>query len=227
MQHLTPSARVASHRTAADRCVRLAAVLLAACLLSPAAAAQAPASDAARAAMPDLAALIECRLGHADFMAYAPVLLDPLKAVALGWRPLPQSNPFMVEYRLNAPVRVFGHQSDHIAFAGDGVVAILDLPDPRVLARALELETGVDTPKKAIFGREARAEEVTGPDGAPGWIESAILNVSNVDSHPGQTLAGCSYSLDAPEPEAEPAPADPAAPVQATAAPSPGPALPR
>lgn len=232
MQQLTPRARAASRRIATGCGARLPAALLptallVACLLSPAAAAQAPADDAAAAKMPDLSALIECRLGHADFMAYAPVLLDPLKAVALGWRPLPQTNPFMVEYRLNAPVRVFGHQSDHIAFAGDGVVAILDLPDPRVLARALELETGVDTPKKAIFGREARAEEVTGPDGAPGWIESAILNVSNVDSHPGQTLAGCSYSLDAPEPEAEPDPADPAVPVQATAVPSPGAALPR
>jgi len=175
----------------------------------------------AKTKAPDLAALIECRLGHADFMDYMPVLRDPLRAVALGWRPLPQSNPFMVEYQLNAPVTVFGRQSDHIAFAGDGVVAVLDLPDPRVLARELQLETGVDTPEKAIFGREARADTVTGPDGTAGWIETAVLNVSNVDSHPGKTLAGCSYSLDPPEP-AEPA----AAPV-VTAAPSPAAAHPR
>ena len=96
--------------------------------LSPAVAAAADGA-ATKAAAPDLSALIECRLGHADFMAYMPVLQDPLKAVALGWRPLPQSNPFMVEYRLNAPVTVFGRSSDHIAFAGEGVVAVLDLPD--------------------------------------------------------------------------------------------------
>ena len=134
-------------------------------------------------------------------MAYMPVLQDPLRAVALGWRPQPQANPFMLDYRLNTPVTVFGRRSDHIAFAGDGVVAVLDLADPRVLARELKLETGVDTPNKAIFGLEARAEEVTGPDGQPGWIESAVINVSNVDSHPGKTLAGCSYSLDPPETE--------------------------
>lgn len=179
----------------------------------------APASAAN--AMPDLSALLECRLGHADFMAYQPVLLDPLKAVALGWRPQPQANPFMVEYRLNAPVTVFGRQSDHIAFAGDGVVAVLDLADPRVLARELQLETGVDTPKKAIFGREARADEVAGPDGTPGWIETAVINVSNVDSHPGKTLAGCSYSLDPPEP------AEPPAPPATTATSSPAGAHPR
>lgn len=158
-------------------------------------------------AMPDLAALLECRLGYRDFMAYMPVLQDPLRAVALGWRPQPQANPFMLEYRLNAPVSVFGRQADRIAFAGDGVVAVLDLADPRVLARELNLETGVDTPQKAIFGREARAMEVAGPDGAPGWIESAVINVSNVDSHPGKTLAGCSYSLDPPDTEQAPAPA--------------------
>ena len=160
--------------------------------------------DAApRSASPDLSALLECRLGYEDFMAYMPVLQDPLRAVALGWRPLPQANPFMLEYRLNAPVAVFGHLADHIAFAGDGVVAVLDLADPRVLARELQLETGIDTPQKALFGREARAQDVAGPDGSPGWVETAVINVSNVDSHPGKTLAGCSYSLDlAEEPEA-------------------------
>jgi hypothetical protein len=170
---------------------------------------------------PDLSALLECRLGYADFMAYQPVLLDPLKAVALGWRPQPQANPFMVEYRLNAPVTVFGRKSDHIAFAGEGVVAVLDLADPRVLARELQLETGIDTPEKALFGREARATELAGPDGSPGWIETAVINVSNVDSHPGKTLAGCSYSLDPPEP------AEPPVPPAATATSSPAGAHPR
>jgi hypothetical protein len=185
-------------------------------------AAHAQAADAdAPATPPDLSALVECRLGHADFAAYLPVLQDPLKAVALGWRPLPQSNPFMLEYQLIVPITVFGRKTDHIAFAGDGVVAVLDLAEPRVLARELQLETGVDTPQKAIFGREARASEVTGPNGRPGWIDTAVINVSNVDSHPGKTLAGCSYSLDPPEP------AEPAAPGTETAAPSPIGAHPR
>ena len=188
--------------------------------LSPAVAAAADGA-ATKAAAPDLSALIECRLGHADFMAYMPVLQDPLKAVALGWRPLPQSNPFMVEYRLNAPVTVFGRSSDHIAFAGEGVVAVLDLPDPRVLARELRLETAIDTPQKVLAGKEARATVLDGPDGSPGWVETAVINVSTVDSHPGKTLAGCSYSLDPPVPEEEPGAPPP------MAAPSPAPAQPR
>ena len=199
--------------------IRRAAVLAFALSMPGTVAAQAPATGAA--AMPDLSALLECRLGYADFMAYLPVLQEPLKAVALGWRPQPQANPFMVEYRLNAPVTVFGRQSDHVAFAGDGVVAVLDLADPRVLARELQLETAVDTPQKAIFGREARTAEVTGPDGRAGWIDTAVLNVSNVDSHPGKTLAGCSYSLDPPEPAQLPSPGT------ETASPSPAGAQPR
>lgn len=199
-----------------------ASALLALALLAPAAVAQEGTGASAPAApLPDLSALIECRLGQAEFMAFIPVLRDPLKAIAAGWRPLPQANPFMIEYRLNTPVNVFGRQSDHIAFAGDGVVAVLDLAEPRVLARELQLETGIDTPQKVLFGREARATEVTGPDGTPGWVETAVINVSNVDSHPGKTLAGCSYSLDPP------APAEEAGAPATVAAPSPAPAQPR
>ncbi len=171
----------------------------------------------------DLAALVECRGDYASFMALVPLQAEPLRAVAAGWQPLPQANPFMTEYRLTAPVRVFGHDSDHIAFAGDGVVAVLDLPDPRVLARTLELETALDTPAKALFGREVRADETAPDSEGVAWIESAVITVSNVDSHPGKTLAGCSYSRDPLEPEVEDAGPGP----QPGPGASPAPAVPR
>lgn len=168
----------------------------------------------ARTAPPDLAALIECRGDMAGFMALAPALQDPLEAVALGWQPLPQANMFMTEYRLASPIRVFGHESSHIAFSGGSVMAILDLPDPRPLAGELGLETAIDTPAKAMFGKELRSEESRDGESGQVLIESVILNVSNVSSHPGKTLVGCSYSLDLPEeapdadaPEGAPAPA--------------------
>ena len=170
----------------------------------------------ARTAPPDLAALIECRGDMAGFMALAPALQDPLEAVALGWQPLPQANMFMTEYRLASPIRVFGHESSHIAFSGGSVMAILDLPDPRPLASELGLETAIDTPAKAMFGKELRSEESRDGESGQVLIESVILNVSNVSSHPGKTLVGCSYSLDLPEeapdadadaPEGAPAPA--------------------
>ncbi|MCC4594760.1 hypothetical protein NRY95_08915 [Xanthomonas campestris pv. phormiicola] len=170
-------------------------------------AAAAPAAAPAPAAAIDLPALLECRQRVADFAALGPLLADPLKAVAQGWRPLPQSNLFMREYELVRPIQVFGHSTTRIAFAGASVMAILDLPDPRPLARQLQLEAAVDTPDKAMFGREVVSRDVTDPKTGAPMIESIILGLSTVKSHPGQTLAGCSYSLDLPEdPDAPPAP---------------------
>ncbi len=171
-----------------------------------------PLAATAQEARPDLAALIECRGDLGQLAALAPMLEDPLKAVAQGWQPLPQANMFMSEYRLLTPIRVFGQDTDHIAFSGGGVVAVLDLADPRPLAKQLALETAVDTPTKAMFGKEVRSEEVRDPASGKALIDSAVLNVSTVSSHPGKTLAGCSYSLDLAEDVAEDDPGDEAPP---------------
>lgn len=156
-------------------------------------------------AAPDLPALIECRAQLSDFRSLAPALSDPLKAVALGWKPLPQANMFMTEFELNVPIRVFGHDASRIAFSGDGIVAVLDLVDPRPLAKQLELETAIDTPEKAMFGKEVRGAEAIDAKTGTSTYESAVLTLSTVTSHPGKTLAGCSYSLDALQEEADPA----------------------
>jgi hypothetical protein len=163
----------------------------------------------------DLAALVECKRTLADFHYLAPALSDPLQAVALGWRPLPQANLFMTEFRLNTPITVFGHATNHIAFTGDSLIAILDLPDPRPLAKQLGLETAIDTPDKAIFGKELVSEDEIDAATGTALVRSVVLNVSNVSSHPGKTLAGCSYSLDLledPEPEPAPTPPEPTTP---------------
>ncbi len=163
----------------------------------------------------DLAALIECRQGLAEYNAVAPVVADPLKAVANGLQPLPQSNPFMSEFRLATPVTVFGQQTEYIAVAGASIMAILDLADPRPMAKRLALEDGVDTPDKFMAGRELVSRDVTDPTTGEPMIESVILSLSTVKTHPGKTLAGCTYSLDLP-PEEEPAPdAPPASPTPA------------
>ncbi len=168
------------------------------------------ADDAAAPLAPaqvDIARLISCQGQPEEFMALATALQDPLQAVSLGWRPLPQSNMFLTEYALGAPVTVFGHASEHIAFAGSSVMAVLNLPDPRPLAKALALETAVDTPDKAMFGKELVSEEVRDPATGAALVRSLVLNVSNVTSHPGKTLVGCTYSIDPLEDEPAEAPA--------------------
>ena len=153
----------------------------------------------------DLPALIECRQGVVDHAALGPLLADPLKAVAQGLQPLPQGNQFMSEFRLASPITVFGQQTDRVAVAGASVMAVLDQADPRPLAKRLELETGYDQDGKFMAGREVVSRDVTDAKTGEAQIESIILSVSTVASHPGKTLAGCTYSLDLPEPGAAPA----------------------
>ena len=146
----------------------------------------------------DLPGLIQCQRSVSEFAQLAPVVADPLKAVALGWQPLPQTNLFMAEYRLLTPIEVFGQRADHIAMAGGTIVALLELADPRPLARQLGLEEGVDTAEKVMYGRELVSRDVVDAQTGEALIESVILGVSTVKSHPGITLAGCTYSLDLP-----------------------------
>ena len=197
----------------------MAAALLPLLLATAAAAsaAAAPGADGPAAPLPDLAALIECRLGVQDFARLAPLGEDPLAAVAHGWQPLPQTNLFMAEYRLARPVTVFGHATDHIAMAGGSIVALLKGVDARALARGLALEEGVDTPDKLMYGRELVSRDVTDAATGEALIESVILGVSTVKSHPGITLAGCTYSLDIPE-EAPAAPSQSSQPAEQTVA---------
>lgn len=175
----------------------------------------APAAPAAPAAAPlDLAALIECRQRVADYDAVAPVVADPLKAVANGMQPLPQNNQFMSEYRLATQLTVFGQRTEYVAVSGASIMAILDVPDPRPMAKTLALEDGVDNPDKFMAGREVVSRDVTDPRTGEPMIESIILSLSTVKTHPGKTLAGCTYSLDLPAEDE--APADtPAAPAGA------------
>ena len=151
----------------------------------------------------DLPALIECRQGVVDHAALGPLLADPLKAVAQGLQP--QGNQFMSEYRLAQPISVFGVTTERVAVAGASVMAVLDQADPRPLAKRLELETGYDQDGKFMAGREVVSRDVTDAKTGEAQIESIILSVSTVASHPGKTLAGCTYSLDLPEPGAAPA----------------------
>lgn len=167
-------------------------------------------APAASAAPLDLPALIECRQGVAEHAALPPLLADPLKAVAHGLQPLPQGNQFMSEYRLASPITVFGQQTERVAVAGASIMAVLDQADPRPLARQLALETGYDQDGKFMAGRELVSRDVTDPKTGEAQIESIILSVSTVATHPGKTLAGCTYSLDLPAEDEGPAAAAPA-----------------
>lgn len=150
---------------------------------------------------PDLDALLECRSDVAHFAALVGPVDDPLKAVALGWAPQPRGNPFMAEYRLNTRAQAYGYHSDWLAISGGTVMLVIDQQQasPQALASALELEVVVDEDGKFMAGRELVSRDRPDPDSGQMLIESAVLGVSTVDSHPGKLLLGCTYSLDVPE----------------------------
>lgn len=56
----------------------------------------------------------------------------------------------------------------------------------------------MDNADKVMYGRELVSEDTTNPKTGEAMIESIVLSVSNVKSHPGKTVVGCGYSLDLP-----------------------------
>jgi len=144
----------------------------------------------------DLVSLIECKADIKSYNGFAIWLAsEPGAAGKLGWQKVPSDNPFLEEYRMASPVGVFGHQTSSIAFTATGPMAVLDDISPQDLAKSLGL-----TPVVAAAGGKFMAEKVIidakEQDAGTTFSTYVTLNVSNVDTHPGKTLAGCSYNLD-------------------------------
>ncbi|WP_353644036.1 hypothetical protein [Mesorhizobium sp. WSM2239] len=142
----------------------------------------------------DLASLIECRADAREYNSFALWLTgQPEAAEALGWQELASDNPFLKEYKLPAAIGVFGRNADRVVFTASGPMAVLDAA-PDELAKKLEITPEIATAEKFLGEKvvlEAKEEDL-------GMVfETRItLNVSTVDSHPGKTLAGCSYRIE-------------------------------
>lgn len=143
----------------------------------------------------DLASLIECREEARTYNSFALWLTgEPAAAEALGWQEVASDNPFLKEYRLPAAVGVFGYNADRVAFTASGPMAVLDAVAPDELTKRLGITPEIATAGKFLGEKvvlEAKEEDL-------GMVfETRItLNVSTVDSHPGKTLAGCSYRVE-------------------------------
>ncbi|WP_349957147.1 hypothetical protein [Rhizobium sp. ZPR3] len=177
---------------------RFGTLLLAALLLS------APASHAETAEQDpskiDLAKLIECTTYDVpSYNSFALWLTGPESATAMklfGFTELPSDNPFLREFQLSAPVTVFGRQTNKIVFASTGPLAVLDEADPHSLAKQLDVTASVDQPNK-FLGEKVILSRKDQQENSDTVLETRIsLNVSTIDTHPGKTLAGCSYSIE-------------------------------
>ena len=142
----------------------------------------------------NLTPFIECAADIKDYNQFAIWLMDEPDAVGkLGWQKVPTDNFFLEEYRLPAALSAFGHATKGIAFTATGPMAIFDDITPQELARQLGL-TSIDM-AAGKFMAEKVIVDTKDVDGDTTFSTYVTLNVSNVDTHPGKTLAGCSYNL--------------------------------
>lgn len=199
--------------------IRAFRIALLAALL-PASALAAVQDDEVDPAKIDVRDAIACRLDAPTYNGFAMAVAgDDALAAKLGWKPVKSGNFLMKEYELPAPIVVAGEYSTRrIAFTSTGVLAILDQPDPAVVARKEKIENGMPTEglidTLVASGKVTRAQaeaeikfhkflgervisDVTDPASGDHFRARTriALNVSNVATHPGKTLYGCSYKI--------------------------------
>jgi hypothetical protein len=166
--------------------------------------------------------VIECRLDVPGYTQFAMAVGEEGGiAKARHWKKIDSGNPFMNEYALPTPIVVAGSYSTRrIAFTADAILAILDLPDPGVIARGAQVENALD-PEPMIdemvrSGKATRAQmeaeskfrkflgervlkEVTEPAAKGESFGSRFVvarSISNVTTHPGKTFYGCAYRME-------------------------------
>lgn len=164
---------------------------------------------------------IDCRLDAPSYTGFAlSVSGDDGIAAQRRWRPIESGNPFLAEYALPAPITVAGHATSRIAFSSSGIIAILDLPDPAVVAgpegvanaadaepliaaivaagKATRAEIEAELPFRKFLGERVVSDTVTLPAGDEsfGTHTRITRTIANATTHPGKTLYGCSYRID-------------------------------
>jgi hypothetical protein len=143
----------------------------------------------------DLASLIECKADIKTYNGFALWLTgEPDAAGKLGWQKVPTDNLFLEEFRTASSVKVFGYATNSIVFSATGPMAVLDDVSPDDLAKSLGIPAVITATGK--FMAEKVIVDTKEIDAGTTFSTYITLNVSNVDTHPGKTLAGCSYRLE-------------------------------
>jgi len=193
-------------------------------------AASASAAQQPNPAAVDVVDAIECRLDAPTYNGFALELNGEEKiAETRHWRRIVTKNPFMNEYELPMPITVAGlYNTRRIAFTASGVVAILDLPDPTKLASEQGIKNAADpsplieamiasgkatpqeiemaTKSRKFLGEKILVDRTEKPAAGESFGTHMVIgrNVSNVATHPGKTLYGCSYRIEPVDKDGQP-----------------------
>jgi hypothetical protein len=94
----------------------------------------------------DIVDAINCRVDAPTYNGFAMAIGSDGLAERRGWRKIAGKNPFLAEYELPRPVTVAGNWSTRrVGFSSSGVVAILDLADPKQIAAGEGIINRLDT----------------------------------------------------------------------------------
>jgi hypothetical protein len=165
---------------------------------------------------------IECRLDVPTYQGFA-FAIEGEEALAKqrGWKKIPSANPLFLEFELPEPISVAGtYSTRRIAFTADAILAVLDLPDPAVIAGKEQIANTMDSepmiaalvatgkvsrdeaermiPFRKFLGErivQESTEKAPDKDGFGGHFVVA-RTISNVRTHPGKTFYGCAYRME-------------------------------
>jgi hypothetical protein len=147
----------------------------------------------------DVADVIGCKIDAGHYMGFVMTLStddEPGSYQKRGWTKMESPNPMMTQYRLPAPVTVYGYTTSEVAFTSSAMLAVIDLADPTALAKAKNVDNIM--PGAPRFRGEREISDTTEINKEAGYTfkKRVALNISTLASHPGKTLIGCSYHMD-------------------------------
>lgn len=137
---------------------------------------------------------VDCKLEAPQYMGFSITLDDEDGGFRKrGWKKQESGNLFLSQYLLPSPITIAGYETSTIVFSANAVLAVLDVADPSQLALQENIQNSFPGTDKFLGERELinKVEK----DQETGWTITTRItrNISNVGSHPGKTLVGCSY----------------------------------
>lgn len=174
-----------------QKCVSVAIAMTVACLSAASATAEEQEFDPLAV---DVVEALECRLDPRTYNGFALTLgSDDGGYQARGWKRQESNNSFLSQYELPEPVIVAGHNTRTIVFSSSAIMAVLDI-DIKELARHENIENVMRNGQKFLGERVVSSKSET--DVGLTFTATVKRVLSNVTSHPGKALLGCSYSVE-------------------------------
>lgn len=140
--------------------------------------------------------LIECKSDVDGYHAFGENYEQQLKQ--LGWQRKDDANqPFLYIYKNKQPLNIFGHPTQEIALAGQGVVAVYRNTDYRPLAKELSIQQHPEFVGIPLF----RGEKIikTEPATADRFTFYHKLVLSEMTGKSPMSILGCTYEPDRAE----------------------------